>query len=212
MKIEQWMQLLILFAVMLGVFAYQNFPERIATHWNAEGNVDGYQEKGAGIILFPILVMLMYGLYVIIPKIDPLKKNIKEFQRYFGEFMIAMQLFLIYVFGLIIAYNMKSIFNFTTWMAPGFVFLLAALGKMLTHAKRNYLIGIRTPWTLADEDVWNETHQKTGKIYQGAALLPLIGMFTGNTIAFLLAAIIAPAIYGVVLSYILYNRKERKND
>ncbi len=191
-------------------WAYTVLPEEIATHWNVEGVADGFGEKLWGIILFPLISAAMYGIYKIIPIIEPLKKNVESFHAAFAMFMFSMQLFFVYVFALLIAYNLGNSFNFGKWMLLGMAFLVYQIGVLLPQTKRNHFIGFRTPWTLSDDAVWKETHEKTGNAFRVMSLLPIVGFVSEYpSLWWMAGAIVVPVVYGVVVSFLLFRKKKK---
>ncbi len=84
---------------------YPYLPDRIASHWNIKGEVDGYAGKFWGVFLFPILMAVIFIFYLIIPKIDPLKANIESFRKYYNAFWLMLFIFFIYIFALTLAWN-----------------------------------------------------------------------------------------------------------
>ena len=60
-----------------------------------------------------------------------------------------------------------------------FVLFLAAMGNLFPAIRRNAYFGIRTPWTLKNDVVWERTHRLFGHLLVGmaavlAALWPLL--------------------------------------
>ena len=65
----------------------------------------------------------------------------------------------------------------TKFIIPAFAVLLFYIGILIKHAKRNWFIGIRTPWTLSSDKVWDKTHALGGKLFQVSAVITLGGIF-----------------------------------
>jgi uncharacterized membrane protein len=150
---------IIILSFLAGVYFYPQMPEVVASHWNAQGEVDGYMPKSWGLFLMPLLLVGLFLLFLLIPKIDPLKENIKKFRRYFDGFTALLILFLFYVYLLTIFWNIGSRFNMGQLMIPALGILFYYCGILVENAKRNWFIGIRTPWTLSSETVWDKTHR-----------------------------------------------------
>ncbi|MEJ2568691.1 MAG: DUF1648 domain-containing protein, partial [candidate division WOR-3 bacterium] len=74
------------FAITL--YFYPQIPDKMATHWNAKGEVNGYMQKFWGTFLIPLILTGMVLLFVLIPIIDPLKENIKKFRKYYNWFIV----------------------------------------------------------------------------------------------------------------------------
>ncbi len=96
-------------------------------------------------------------------------------------------------------------------MLPAMGLLFIVIGSLLRKAKRNWFIGIRTPWTLSSDSVWNETHRLGSVLFMISGVLALIGGFFGGMIAFwfLFVPLIGSTIFLLVYSYVLYQRETR---
>jgi len=185
-------------------------PDKLAFHWNFQGRVDNYVSKFWGLLMIPLLSASMFLLFIIIPKIDPLKHNIEKFRKYYDYFMVLMLLFLLYIYALILIWNMGIIFNMTQAISPAFGILFFYIGILVENAKRNWFVGIRTPWTLSNEKVWNKTHKLGGKLFKIAALVAFLGfIFTKYAVFFLIVPIVLVAVYTLVYSYFEYQRLNR---
>ena len=203
--------LLVLLSAVIGAVAYPALPDQIASHWNAAGEADGAMPKFWGVFLFPALMGVLLIAYVAIPKIDPLRANIESFRTYYDKLWVAMFLFFFYIFGLMLAWNFGYRFNFTALMIPAMAFLWYSLGVLLEKSRRNWFVGIRTPWTLSSDAVWEKTHTLGGKLFRVAAMLGLAGFFFRDpNYAIALVAIPAAAIAAItiVYSYAAYRREE----
>jgi uncharacterized membrane protein len=138
---------------------------------------------------------------------DPLKKNIEKFLKYYDNLVNLILLFLFYVYMLTIAWNLGYRFNFILWLVPAFSVLFYFVGVVTENTKRNYTVGIRTPWTLHSDTVWDKTHALGGKLFRGAAVLNLLGLvFPGYAIFFLLVPVLVLTIITFVYSYIAFKK------
>lgn len=204
---------IMILAVTIVAFAvayliYPALPERAASHWNAAGEVDGYMNKFWATMILPLLMAIFSLMFILIPRIDPLKENIAKFRKYFDVFIFAITIFLVYVYTLTILWNFGWRFNFAVVMTPGFAVLFYLSGVLISKAKRNYFIGIRTPWTLASDVVWDKTHQLGAKLFKIVALISLLGIFFGKfAIGFVVVPALAAALVSIVYSYIVYQQK-----
>ncbi|MBN2198193.1 SdpI family protein [Candidatus Wolfebacteria bacterium] len=202
---------ILLFSFILALFCYPLMPERMASHWNIKGEVNGYMSKFWGVFLIPIISLFSLLIFLLIPKIDPLKTNIEKFRKYFDGFIVIFLLFLFYVFLLTILWNFGFEFNMNRFLLPAFGILFYYCGILIENSKRNWFIGIRTPWTMSNEKVWEKTHRLGGKLFKIAALIVLIGIiFPNYAFYFALIPAISFALYAVVYSYFVY-RKETRN-
>jgi uncharacterized membrane protein len=150
----------------------------------------------------------LFGLFLLIPKIDPLKENVVKFGKYFDGFILIMELFLFYLYLLTIFWNRGAEFNMTGFLTPATGILFYYMGILIENAKPNWFIGIRTPWTLSSENVWTKTHQLGGKLYKAAGVISFFGILAGNYgIFFVLIPIVCVSIYLTVYSYMEYKKE-----
>ena len=138
----------------------------MASHWGVNDQVNGTMSRFWGAFLMPLMSLAMLGLFLLIPAIDPLKANIAQFRGPFNLFIVLMIVFLTYVHGLTIAWNLGYTgFQMSTALLPAMGLLFIFVGYMLAKAKRNFFIGIRTPWTLSSDTVWDKTHALGSKLF-----------------------------------------------
>jgi len=182
-------------------------PERMASHWNSQGEVDGYLSKFWGLFLMPIVSLAIFLLFLLIPRIDPLKKNIEKFRKYFDWFIVLIIIFLLYIYSLTIFWNLGYRFDMGQMMMPALGILFIYIGTLLKQAKRNWFIGIRTPWTLSSDAVWDKTHQLGSKLFKLAGIIALLGIFIPNYALWLvLVPVIAFSLYLMIYSYFEYKK------
>jgi len=185
-------------------------PSHMAGHWNFQGKVDGYVSKAVGMFLIPIISLFFYVLFLLIPKIDPLKENIAEFQHYLDGFMLQFTTFLLYIYGLTIFWNLGFRFNMGQFLAPAFGSLMFYTGILIQNAKMNWSVGIRTPWTMSSKDVWERTHKIGGKMFKINGIVCLLGIFYPEAaLMFILAPIMLAVLFIVLYSYIIYNQEQK---
>jgi len=72
--------------------------------------------------------------------------------------------------------NLGYEFNMVQMMVPGLGILFYLLGVVLGKAKRNWFVGIKTPWTLSSDKVWDKTHVLGGKLFKIAGVIAFAGM------------------------------------
>ena len=204
--------LMIVAATLAGLLLWNRLPDQMASHWNVHDQVDGYMSKFWGMFLLPLITLGMFLLFLVVPSIDPLKANIAQFRETFNLFIVLIVAFMIYIYGLGLAWNLGHTgFKMSGAMLPAMGLLFIFIGFMLRQAKRNFFIGIRTPWTLSSDTVWNETHRVGAVLFMISGVLAFLGGLFGGTTAFwlLFVPIIASTIFLLVYSYVLYRRETR---
>lgn len=198
----------ILAATIASTIVYPRLPEMAASHWNAAGQVDGYMPRFWAAFLMPIISLGMLLLFLAIPAIDPLKANIEKFREYFNAFITLIILFMLLIHGVTLAWNLGyDQFNIGNAIIPAVGLILIFAGVMMAKARRNFFIGIRTPWTLSNDTVWDETHKLGSKMFIGAGIITILSAFFGETGFWIMFPIVMLAAFvPVVYSYILWRR------
>jgi uncharacterized membrane protein len=198
--------IVILAATVASAVVYPRLPEMAASHWNSAGQVNGYLPRFWAAFLMPMASVGLLMLFLVIPSIDPLKANIAKFRNYYNGFVLVIVVFMLIIHGITLAWNLGyDRFNIGNAIVPavGVIFIFA--GIMMAKAKRNFFIGIRTPWTLSNDTVWDETHKLGSKMFIGAGIVSFLSAFFGE-IGFwvMFIVIMIAAIVPIVYSYILW--------
>ena len=198
---------------IVSLLAGPSLPADMVTHWNATGEPDGTMSKQFALWLFPALTAGLLVVFAAIPRIDPLRKNFAEFRPYYDWFVVVFSAYMFLIHAGVVAFNLGYEFDFTVLILLGIAGLFYYIGVLLTHAERNWFVGIRTPWTLSSDEVWARTHALGGRLFKLTAVLTLIGLLFGEyAIYFLLVPALLTAGVTVVYSYYLYERIEQGSD
>lgn len=201
--------ILLSFAISAGI--YNQMPDKLATHWNEKGEVNGYSNKFMGLFFLPILMVGIFLLIKFIPKLDPLRKNIKSFEKDYDLFILFMILFFLAIHIISILWNLGYQINMNLIITPLFAALFFYIGIFLKKTKRNWFIGIRTPWTISNDKVWEKTHNLGSKLFKLSALISLVGLiFLNYAIFFIIVPVITFSIYIVIYSYFEYKKLKKK--
>ena len=208
-KIRIVILLIIVASFLAGFYLYPYMPEKIASHWNIQGDVDGYMSKFWGLFLMPIISLAMFLLFLFIPKIDPMKENIKKFREYFDIFILLLIVFFLYIYILTILWSFGWRFNMSQLIAPAMGVIFFYAGELIGKSKRNWSIGIRTPWTLSSEAVWDKTHKLGAKLFKISGAIALLGfIFPDIAFYFVLIPVMFSAIYSFLYSYLEYQKEK----
>ena len=202
---------IIVISFIIGVSLYSYFPDRIASHWGPNGEVNGYMPKFLGLFLMPIISIGIFILFYFIPKLDPLKKNYQDFQKYYDSFILIMIIFLFYIHILTILWNLHVVFNMNHTLIPALGFLFFYIGILVKNLKRNWFIGIRTPWTISNDKVWKKTHILGSNLFMISGVITLFGIFLdGYFIWLVLVPILISSIWLVIYSYLEWRKEQKK--
>ncbi|RZN42942.1 MAG: SdpI family protein [Methanophagales archaeon ANME-1-THS] len=199
---------MVLLSFMISIAVYPSMPAQMATHWNAEGEVDGSMPRFWGLFLLPFIFAGLALLFLAIPRIDPLQANIEQFRRYYDGFVILFFIFLLSIYTHTILWNTGIEISPNITFPIGVGILLYYSGILLEHAKRNWFIGIRTPWTLSNDRVWERTHQRGAKLFKLAGIIAVAGVFFERyALFFVLVPVILVALYTISYSYFVYQKE-----
>ena len=156
--------LLTVVSLLLSLTVFSSLPEQIPAHWNVHGTVDRFAPK-LTVFIFPGIIFLITILFQFMRRTDPNSDNYDKFQREYHRytFVIGLVFFAVQIMTIAAAFRMDFNVNLIFCLGIGSLFIF--IGNLLPKTKQNYFIGIRTPWTLADEQNWFRTHRLAGKIW-----------------------------------------------
>lgn len=212
---RQWLVLLLAFLpLVLLAFFYNRLPQQVPMQWNMENGVR-YGDKsqlwvvgGVSVILGPMMILM--------PKIDPKRKNFERFQDHYDLFALGMDLFMTGMMALVISESLyPGRIPVSTVVCGGVGVLFLFMGNMLPKVKSNYTMGLRTPWALANEEVWTRTQRLGGKTMFLSGLLILIGTFFVTDVGLfwllMITMFLGIGIPGV-MSYVWYRQLSQEDD
>jgi len=195
-------------AFVLGVAYYGRVPERMASHWNSLGEADGTMSRALGVFLIPGVMGIVALLALVLPRIDPLRANILLFRKYFDVLMLLVLGFMFVAHLFILLWNTGTRLSPNVVFPAGIAALFYYVGVLCGVAKRNWSVGIRTPWTLSSDRVWEKTHRRAGPLFKISAIVILAGALMGEEAIFtFLLPVIILVPYLVFYSYREYRRE-----
>ena len=194
----------------LYLYFYNQLPEKIATSFGFDGAINGYTDKGDLIFLLLLPIVIMVVL-CITPRIDPKKKNYEKLGKFYDYFIISITALLSFSFAFLVLNGVASISIPIGTIVPVLVgILFMFIGNYMPKMKQTYTMGIKTPWTLDNEVVWNKTHRLGGKcfILMGAGMLatPFFPQFSSLIVVVILVGTMIP----VGMSYVYYQQEMKK--
>lgn len=207
--------LLLAISAIASVFLYPHFPEQVATHWNFKGEVDGYSPAAFAAFFFPALSVGIYLLLTFIPLLDPKKERYMDFSKAYNVLRLSITILMIGIYVIMSAYALGYNIPVGTVMPVAIGALFIIIGNFLPKVKRNWFVGIRTPWTLSSEEVWNKTHRMSGKLFVISGILFIVMAFLKQEKFWLIvfALIMAMLIFGTMgYSWWIFRKiKKQKN-
>lgn len=211
-KTEFFPVFIVLLAMAASFYFYQNFPDQVPTHWNFQGEPDQYSSRALGAFLFPGIIAGMYLLFVLLPLADPKKARYEQFRRVYHIVKDLLIIFMAAMYFLASLAGLGYNINIGTWIPLMVGVLFMVIGNYLSKVKPNWFLGIRTPWTLSSEEVWNKTHRAGGKIFilGGLVFLFMPWLPAAWRPSALLAIVLVIVIGTFGYSYWLYRQEEAK--
>jgi uncharacterized membrane protein len=199
--------LLILISFAIGAYSYGMLPERVASHWGLSGQPNGYMPTALGAFLLPVIMLVLLAVFIIIPVIDPLRANIGQFKGYFYGFVLVITAVLFVIYVQTILWNLGTMisFNLTLPILLGCTFFY--VGIALENTKRNWFVGIRTPWTISSDEVWDKTNRLGGTVFKFLGILMLVTIALPPFALIVVIGLLVAACVGLVLySYVVYTK------
>lgn len=200
----------IIFALLgaITLIGFTNLSGEIAIHFNAHGQPDNFMSLLPGLLILPALSLVLYSLFEYIPRLDPLEENYENFDEAYQLLKISVIGILTYVQGMIVAWNLGYQYNPTILVVPVIFTAFYLSGKVMEKAEKNWFIGIRNPWTLSSDRVWEKTHQKTAPLMKASAFIAL-GAIIVPRYAFwiFLVPVLATVLFSTLYSLKLYREE-----
>ena len=204
--------IIILIPIVIGLILWNKLPDKLPTHWNAEGVVDGWSSKGFTVFGLPAILFGFHWLCLLGSNADPKNKNYSEklLQLVFWICPIISVLFGVISYGT--ALGMEFQVDKITLILAGVVFIV--VGNYMPKCKQNYTMGIKLPWTLNDEENWNRTHRLGGKLWVACGVVVILSMFLPNKfmVAIFLSVVAVAVFVPSVYSYLLFREKEKRGE
>jgi uncharacterized membrane protein len=194
------------------VVAYPHLPGSVATHWNMQNQPNGYSPKWALFLIGPGLMAGMMLLMYFLPWLSPKNFEVDSFRSTYLQIMLMLIGMQTYFYAVILWAGVGHRLNVGRAIVGGVCLLFALLGNLMGKVRRNFYIGVRTPWALASERVWNATHRFAAKTLVAGGLVGLaltaVGL-DGRPVFFVL---MAGALVPVVYSLVFYKQLERRGE
>lgn len=191
-----------------GVLALGHLPARVAVHFGANGQPNGFSSP-AFAAFFPVgMAVVLWLVLTAVPVIDPRRRAYAQFRSVYRMLRLAVVGLLAVVDAATLLRAMGRPVDVSVVAPLAVAALLAVVGNLLPKVRPSWFVGIRTPWTLSNDEVWKRTHRAAGRMFVAAAPLPVIGVLAGGrwAVAAVLAAALAPSLVATVYSFWLYGR------
>jgi uncharacterized membrane protein len=201
--------ILIVFQFIAAFLLYPSMPDRIAIHWNVHGEADGYGSKLVGLFLIPLIEAFLIPVFLILPRIDP-KADPDKLMGAYSWFILIFTFYMMYVYGLSIAWNLGYKYDFLRLLAPMLGILFIGIGEIIGKVEMNWFMGIRTPWTLSSQEVWENTHRLGGRLFKISGVLAFLGILFSGWISLLFVILPVMASSLILYSYLQFRKIKKK--
>lgn len=193
----------ILLPILAGLIIWDNLPDKIAVHFDANNRPDTWSSKGFAVFGIPLFMLFFHWLAVAATEIDPRRKNISS--KMIGVVLWICPSICPVISSVIYAYAMDISIDVGVICMLLIGVLFIAIGNYLPKCKPNHVVGIRTHLTLIDDGNWRMTHRVAGFTITAAGVIVLATAFLHLHLIFfliILLSVLIPYVY----SYIYYRR------
>jgi uncharacterized membrane protein len=204
--------LALLAAVGFSLWAWSRLPAQVATHFDLQGNPNGWSSRLLAVALVPAIGVVMALLFTFLPRIDPKKENYRKFDSTWWTVANAALVFLALVHAAVLGKALGWAVDISRIVGLGVGALFILIGSLMTRIEPNWFMGIRTPWTLSSDTVWRKTHKFGGVAFVLAGVAVALTGLLENRWA-LYAAIGMAVIAGlgsVVYSYVVWRGEQKQ--
>lgn len=190
----------------LALWAWVRFPAdvKIPIHWNVAGEIDRYAGKAEGLLFLPVLALILVAVFAGLSQLEPRRNNLKQSAKPLALMCTAMSGFLLLLYGAILALASGIPVQIPRVIVAGLGGLLILIGHSMHNIQSNFMLGIRTPWTLSSELSWTQTHRLGRWLFMLAGLLVLLSAFWASPaqgLGVVLGSLLLTAAVTTVYSY-----------
>ena len=172
-----WNLLFTVLAVLLGLWGVSQvgMDTQVPIHFDVKGNANRWAAAKWGLFIVPLLLIANVALQIALPRLDPRGGNLQRSSKAYGVIWVSIQAFLLAIQCMLVTKTLGYPIEISGFI-PGLVgALFVAMGNIMGKLRWNFTVGIRTPWTLADERVWDKTHRFGGRLFVVGGLLLILG-------------------------------------
>ena len=195
--------ILILLPIVFGLIMWDRLPDPMPTHFDANGVPNGYSSKPFAVFGIPLFLLAMEWVCLLATGADPKRRNI-------NPKMLNLVLWVVPAVTLVAEGATYSIalgvdINITRLLYPVLALVFIVIGNYLPKCRQSYTMGIKVPWTLADEDNWNKTHRMAGPLWMLCGVAMLVCTFLPGSAAMvvMVAAVFCAGVIPMIYSYLL---------
>ncbi|TCM91111.1 putative membrane protein [Paenibacillus sp. BK033] len=213
---QDWILLIVnavIFGIVFLVFNHQ-LPDVVGSHYNIRGEQDGTMAKSGMWLLYAGIGIALPVFLSVVRNVDPRRQNYARFSGYYTLMRWTISLFIHGVFVLMILQNLDYDLPFINIVFGGLGIMWMIIGNRMGQLRSNFFMGIRTPWTITDENNWRNTHRLGGRLWFVAGLLMLLGaclLSAAGLVVVLIVSMVLSVVVPYLYSYLLYTGAKKKS-
>lgn len=195
--------IVILLPILMGLFLWNRLPEQMPSHWNAQGDIDGYTSRAFSVFAIPAILLAAQWVCILATGLDPKNKGKNARMQAIVLWIIPVLCLILHTIVYLTALGMAVQVEIVLPLIFGLGFTI--LGNFMPKTQQNSTIGIKLPWTLSSEENWNKTHRLAGWLWVVGGIVIMVPAFLGLFWIFFLitlAMVLIPTVY----SYVLYRK------
>lgn len=209
---QYWIAALLIAGTLIAtLLVYSSMPDRIPAHWDIHGQVNGYGPR-LTVFLEPAIMIAIVLLFAALPWLSPRHFEVDAFRSTYLYIMVVIVAFMTYMHALTLWAALSKPVDMTRSIVGSLFLLFVLLGNVLGKVRRNFYVGVRTPWTLANERVWHATHRFAGKFFVIGGLAGLVLVVFGMGMSAMIVVFPPTVLAPVVYSLVYYKQLERRNE
>lgn len=202
------MAALTLAACAASALLYASLPEMIPMHWNASGQIDGWGHKQGAAWFVPGLMLALVALTWLLPWLSPHRFRVDEFRATYHTIMVGLAVMFAGIHAIMLGAALHPGWDSSRWLIGGLCLALGFIGNLLGKVRRNFWVGVRTPWTLASDVVWDATHRLAARLMSASGLVGALVIVAGGPPAVAFVVVLSGAIVPALWSLVYYKRFE----
>lgn len=208
---NRWVAPVLILAMLIGGLAiYSRLPAQLPSHWDINGQVNGTMSRLGAVLFLPALGLVLWLVLLALPRIDPLRRSYPAFDGTLRLFINAIIFFMAVIYALTLAVGLGWAVEVPRLIMICIGVLFMVLGNEMGRLKPNWFVGIRTPWTLADPEVWRGTHRVGGRVFFAFGLLIIVaGLLLPLSFSayVVIVGAIGVALFSFGYSYLLWRQR-----
>lgn len=206
-KLLVYKLLIVVVMILIWIYIYPMLPDSIPVHWWFDGKPDRMGSKLTNLIAFPAIALVLIIVFAFLPKLDPKKENYDKFGKPWEILQFSIIWFMLYMYIVTNFVTLNPEYNISKFIMFGIWVLFLIIWNYMWKIRQNYFVGIKVPWTLANEEVWNKTHRFGGKMFMLAWILFILNAFFLRQVVGVFTVAICLMVFSpIIYSYVIFKK------